>query len=333
MGTIADKLNLLLNTKAAIKNAIIGKGQAVADSDPFASYPAKIAAIQTGVELPALSNPGTAADLLAGKQLIDQNGNPLTGTISTKSVSDLTADGATVTVPAGYYASDASKSVETATQATPAITVSSAGLITATSVQAAGHVAAGTKSATKQLQKIGSLDGSAAYVTPSTADFHVASPGSFNVSDIYVKGEPNLLAANIKSGVSIFGVEGSFAGESSCKIATMADGEVTVAGVLSTSITTITLVNESAINNIYSIVIQGCDAGTSLWPDIWLVYSPRGNYAYMVTPYEEGSMNDMLYRAKPTISGNKITFEFAHNNYSIAWSDVFRYQYGMVIYD
>ena len=46
--------------------------------------------------------------------------------------SDLTASGATVTVPAGYYASQATKSVGTATQATPSISVDSAGKITAT---------------------------------------------------------------------------------------------------------------------------------------------------------------------------------------------------------
>lgn len=33
-----------------------------------------------GTQLPALSNPGTAADLASGKQLIDQNGNVITGT-------------------------------------------------------------------------------------------------------------------------------------------------------------------------------------------------------------------------------------------------------------
>ena len=31
-----------------------------------------------GAKLPALSNPGTAGDLLTGKQLLDQNGNDLT---------------------------------------------------------------------------------------------------------------------------------------------------------------------------------------------------------------------------------------------------------------
>lgn len=35
--------------------------------------------IITGKKLPTLTNPGTAGDLLTGKQLIDQNGNVLTG--------------------------------------------------------------------------------------------------------------------------------------------------------------------------------------------------------------------------------------------------------------
>ena len=35
-----------------------------------------------GAKLPALSNPGTAGDLITGKQLIDQNGNVLTGTLA-----------------------------------------------------------------------------------------------------------------------------------------------------------------------------------------------------------------------------------------------------------
>lgn len=34
-----------------------------------------------GTKLPTLTNPGAAGDLLAGKQLIDQNGNVLTGTM------------------------------------------------------------------------------------------------------------------------------------------------------------------------------------------------------------------------------------------------------------
>jgi hypothetical protein len=39
---------------------------------------------QSGVELPTLSNPGVAEDLLAGKELIDANGNVVTGTVVDK---------------------------------------------------------------------------------------------------------------------------------------------------------------------------------------------------------------------------------------------------------
>lgn len=46
--TIADKLTYLSGTKDAIKQAIIGKGVDVTDSDTFRSYADKISSIQTG---------------------------------------------------------------------------------------------------------------------------------------------------------------------------------------------------------------------------------------------------------------------------------------------
>ena len=48
MGTTADKLNKLEETKAAIKTAITNKGVEVSDSDTFASYADKINSIPTG---------------------------------------------------------------------------------------------------------------------------------------------------------------------------------------------------------------------------------------------------------------------------------------------
>lgn len=38
--------------------------------------------VNEGVELPELDNPGSEADLMAGKQLIDADGNPVTGTFT-----------------------------------------------------------------------------------------------------------------------------------------------------------------------------------------------------------------------------------------------------------
>ena len=103
------------------------------------------------VELPTLTNEGTAADMLMGKELIDSKGQVVSGLIPIKTAGDLTASGATVTVPPGCYEDTVSKSVATATQATPSISVSTAGKITASATQSAGYVSSGTKSATKQL--------------------------------------------------------------------------------------------------------------------------------------------------------------------------------------
>lgn len=66
-------------------------------------------------------------------------------------------------------------------QATPTISVSSGGLITASATQEAGVVAAGTKSATKQLTTKG-----ATTITPTDAEQTAVSAGTFVTGDIVV---------------------------------------------------------------------------------------------------------------------------------------------------
>lgn len=66
----------------------------------------------------------TPSDVLSGKSFYNSTGRQ-TGTIATKSSSDLTVSGATVTAPAGYYSSAASKSVASMTLPTSASTTGS----------------------------------------------------------------------------------------------------------------------------------------------------------------------------------------------------------------
>lgn len=156
-----------------------------------------------------------AGDILSGKTAYVK-GSKVTGTIATKTSSDLTASGATVSVPAGYYASAASKSVATATQATPSISVSTAGLITASATQSAGYVSSGTKSGTKQL-----TTQEAKTVTPSASEQTAVASGVYTTGDVKVAGDANLIAENIKSGVDIFGIAGTFAGGATIKTGTV----------------------------------------------------------------------------------------------------------------
>lgn len=107
--SIQSEIDRLQATKASIKNAIISKGQPVADTDTFASYPEKIRAIETGKDVSAVT--AGAGDVLAGKKIVDKTGAVITGTIPTKTAADLTTDGATVTAPSGYYGSAVSKTL------------------------------------------------------------------------------------------------------------------------------------------------------------------------------------------------------------------------------
>ena len=170
----------------------------------------------------------TAGDILNGKTAYVK-GSKVTGTITSKTSSDLTASGATVTVPAGHYASQATKSVTTGSAKTPAttvtknptISVSSSGLITAsvsgtqsvTPTVTAGYVSSGTAgtitvsgSATKQL-----TTQAAQTITPGTSNKTISS-GRYLTGTQTIKGDANLKAENIASGVSIFGVTGTHSG-------------------------------------------------------------------------------------------------------------------------
>lgn len=58
-----------------------------------------------GIDLPTLSNEGSAADLLKNKQLIDQDGNIVTGSMANNGAISKTMDGIntkSITIPSGY---------------------------------------------------------------------------------------------------------------------------------------------------------------------------------------------------------------------------------------
>ena len=90
--------------------------------------------------------------LLSGVKAVGAGGTVYTGNIPSKSSSDLTASGATVTVPAGHYASQATKSVASGTEGTPSAAKSAvsnhAVTVTPSVTNAAGHIAGGTHTGT-----------------------------------------------------------------------------------------------------------------------------------------------------------------------------------------
>ena len=209
------------------------------------------------VSIMDISDSTVTPDKLAkGATAYDKTGEKITGTMEAASDPVLQAKTVTPTTSSQSVTPDSGydglsevtvNAMPTATQATPSISVSSSGLITASATQAAGYVTAGTKKATKQLTTQAaktitpstssqtavasgryttgavtvaaipstyvkpSATKAATTYTPNTADQTIAA-GTYCSGAQTIKGDANLVAGNIKSGVSIFGVAGSYEG-------------------------------------------------------------------------------------------------------------------------
>ena len=180
----------------------------------------------------------------------------------------------TITADSGYDGLDTVtvNAMPTATQATPTITVNASGLITATVTQTAGYIVGGTKSATKQL-----AFQAAKTITPTTTNQTAVSSGYYTGGAITVKGDSNLVAGNIKSGVSIFGVNGTYAGSGSGGDTSAEDSLVTrtltsytndrvtsIGGYVFYSCTSLTSVNFPACKSIGNSAFYNCAGLTSV---------------------------------------------------------------------
>lgn len=179
--SIASEIERLNNAKNAISEAIAEKGVTVPDGTKLDGMPLLVAAIEPSLQEKTVT-PSTSSQIVSPDSGYD-------------GLSKVTVD--------------AVVSVE---QAVPTITVSSSGLITASSEQSEGFVVEGTKTATTQL-----TTQAAQTITPGTSNKTISS-GRYLTGTQTIKGDSNLKAANIKSGVSIFGVEGACEGAKTCSL-------------------------------------------------------------------------------------------------------------------
>lgn len=150
------------------------------------------------------------------------DGAEIKGTIASKSASDMSVSGATVTAPAGYYASNQSKSVASGSATTPAttitvspsisvgtdgkITASNSGSKSVTPTVSAGYVSAGT-AGTITVNGSNTLQ----MTTKGATTYNASGSDQSIASGTYLTGAQtirkivtgNISAGNIKTGVTI----------------------------------------------------------------------------------------------------------------------------------
>lgn len=166
------------------------------------------------------------ATLSSGSEMLDgvtayANGTKVTGSITSKSSSDLTASGATVTAPSGYYSISASKSVASGSATAPAsisgtsATVSTGSntltlskTVSVTPSVSAGYVSSGTAGNSAVSLTASVTTKAAATITPGTTNQEIAA-GTYLTGKQTIAGDTDLIGANIVSGKNIFGVAGT----------------------------------------------------------------------------------------------------------------------------
>lgn len=227
-------MSTLTETFSDIADAIRGKNGSSNTYTP-AQMPAAITAIPTGgggtyqtktvspTESSQTVTPDSGYDALSSVSVNAISSTYVGSGIARKSSTDLSANGATVTAPAGYYAAAASKSVAsgsatgpsslsgssaTVSTGTNTLTLTKTG-ITTTPTVSAGYVSSATTSTATVTLTASVTTKAAATITPGTTNQTIAS-GTYLTGTQTISGDSDLTAANIKTGVQIFNVTGSY---------------------------------------------------------------------------------------------------------------------------
>lgn len=245
--SIATEITRLQTAKTDIKTAIEAKGVTVPSSAKIDVFDDYIAQIPTGgsyqsktvspTESSQTVSPDSGYDALSSVTVNAISNTYVGSGIARKSSSDLTASGATVTVPAGYYSSQATKSVSNGSATAPAsISGSSATVSTGTNTLtltktvrvtpsvSAGYVSAGTAGNSSVSLTASVATKAAATITPGTSNQTIAS-GTYLTGTQTISGDADLVAANIKKGVQIFNVTGSYTSDATATTDDIVSGE------------------------------------------------------------------------------------------------------------
>ena len=269
-------------------------------------------------------------NLLYGETATGADGAPVTGSIASKTSTDLQASGATVTAPAGYYASSASKTVASGSATAPATisgtsatvstgtnTLTLSKTVSVTPTVSAGYVSAGTAGNS-------SVSLTASVTTQGATTYHPSSSNQTINGSRYLTANQtinavtttNLTADNIKSGVAVkvgdssdddcvTSVTGTYSGGSG-KATYIYDGLASrTANSYGATNATVT-VTKAGTYNISYVAIRGSSSGT-MGTNLYIGSTSGTNN----TTWNNGTYGQYVQQTNKTISANQAVTIYA----------------------
>lgn len=209
--------NIPITDNTTLLNALKAKAQAL---------PAKGSGSTDAPDLSGIT--AAAEDILAGKKSVDATGAEITGTMTNNGAwtSTKTSNGS-VTIPAGYHNGSGKVTVNVSTSTatgeldTPSISFDKKlARFTATSkVKTSGYIS--TSDTTTNSYTIPRYLGGE--YTPTRESKTITLGNKYCTGNAVIKGDNNLVPENIKKDISIFGVQGTYAGDGANVISITSD--------------------------------------------------------------------------------------------------------------
>lgn len=317
------------------------------DKISLEDMPAMIREIEGGgVKLPALTNEAAASELLAGKQLINDEGDVITGAMADNGTIASTMDGLNikeVTIPAGYTSggivsldntidNEVDIQADLLAQAVAALEGKAGGgsepslqskSVTPSAVQQTVVPDSGydgldkvTVAAIPSTYVKPTATKTATTYTPTTSNQTIAA-GTYCSGAQTIKGDANLVAGNIKSGVSIFGVAGSYEGSGgggSVETCTVVVRNTHSTGYLGTTVATvfngenISYYSRTSNSTTQEITIENVICGSVIVTNVY-------GYMYVASRCSGAtSLNNLIAFHITAKNGETVTIEFYEND-------------------
>lgn len=230
MPTIADQLKELVNQKNTLVDNLNSKGVTAAKNEKLNTLVPKVLEISGGSGIDTSDATATANDIIDGKTAYVK-GLKVTGSIQSKPAANYTPTQEDQIISSGQYLAG-NQTIKGDTNLDPkniksgVVLFNNKGTFTSDATATASDIIDGKTAYINGNLVEGSITSKPATIyTPSTKN-QIINSGQYLSGNQTIEGDENLIAANIKNGVNIFGVTGTHAGASELTEATVTDEDI-----------------------------------------------------------------------------------------------------------